>query len=49
MSRCVVIYNLPVGKIAEKAVCRSVWHCILSVELTKTHSCRPFFWRFCPL
>jgi len=33
-------YN-PVGKIAEKAVCRSVflttWHCILSVELTKTH------------
>jgi len=34
-----------VGKIAEKAVCRSVfltmWHCILSAVLTKTHSFRP--------
>jgi len=34
------------GKIAEKAVCRSVflatWHCILSAELTKTHSIRLF-------
>jgi len=28
----------PVGKIAEKAV----WHCILSAELTKTHSFRFF-------
>jgi len=45
------IYNdFPVGKIAEiaeKAVCRSVfltiWHYILSVELTKTHSFRLFF------
>jgi len=31
-----------VGRIAEKAVYRSVfwviWHCILSAELTKTHS-----------
>jgi len=43
----------PVGKIAEKAVYRSVfltiWHCILSAELTKTHSFRLFFCRFCPL
>jgi len=35
------------GKIADKAVCRSVflttWHCLLSAELTKTHSFRPFF------
>jgi len=34
----------PVGKIAEKAACRSVFlttlHCILSAELTKTHSFR---------
>jgi len=33
-----------VGKIAKKAVCRSVtlttWHCILSAELTKTHALR---------
>jgi len=36
-----------VGKIAEKAV--TTWHCILSAELTKTHSLRQFFWRFCPL
>jgi len=32
--------NIPVGKIAEKAVYMSVflitWHCILSAELTKT-------------
>jgi len=31
-------------KIAEKAVCRSafltIWHCILSGKLTKTHSLR---------
>jgi len=31
--------SFPVGKIAEKAVCKSVfltiWHCILSAELTK--------------
>jgi len=42
-----------VGKIAEKAVSRSVllttWHCILSAVLTKMHSFRLFFWRFCPL
>jgi len=25
------------------------WHCILSAKLTKTHSFRPLFWRFCPL
>jgi len=35
------------GKIAEKAVCRSVfltnWHCNLSALL------RTVFWRFCPL
>jgi len=40
----------PVGKIAEKAACRSVlltiWHCILNAELTKTHSFRPFFGDF---
>jgi len=31
--------DIPVGKIAEKAACMSVfltvWHCILSVELSK--------------
>jgi len=38
-----------VGKIAEKPVYRS-GHCILSAELTKTHSFPLFFfWRFCPL
>jgi len=31
-----------VGKIAEKAVCKSVFLCILSAELTKTHSFRLF-------
>jgi len=35
---------IPVGRIAEKAVCRSVflptWHRISSAELTKTHSFR---------
>jgi len=43
-----LILVYPVGKIAEKAVCRSgflgIWHCILSAELTKTH-----FFQFCPL
>jgi len=38
------------GKILEKAVCRRVflttWHCILSSELTKTHSSRLFFGDF---
>jgi len=43
--------SITVGKIAEKAVCRSVllttWHCILSAELTeKALLC--FFWWFCP-
>jgi len=42
-----------VGKIAKKAVCKSVfltpWHCNLSAELTKTHPFRLFFWRFCRL
>jgi len=42
----------PVGKIAEKAVSKSVFltiwhcilrHCILSAKLTKTHSLRLFF------
>jgi len=36
-----------VGKIAEKAICRSVflaiWYCILRAELTKTHSFTLFF------
>jgi len=36
----------PVGKIDEKAVCKSVfwtiWHCVLSAELIKTHSFRLF-------
>jgi len=55
-----IIYVLhrafPVGKIAEKAVCRSVfltiWYCILSVELTKNAHLQTvfcFFWWFCPL
>jgi len=41
----------PVGKIAEKTVCKSVtWHCILSAELTKNALFQTvFFWRFCPL
>jgi len=45
--------HIPSGKINEKAVRRSVlltiWHGILSAKLTKTHSFRLFFWRFCPL
>jgi len=28
------------GKIAEKAVFLTTWHCILGAELTKTHSFR---------
>jgi len=44
----------PVGKTAEKTVCRTVFltirHSILSAELIKMHSFRLFsFWRFCPL
>jgi len=39
-----------VDKIVEKAVCKSVFltilHCILSTELTKTHSFRLFFGDF---
>jgi len=39
-----------VGKIAEKAVCKSVFLTImalfLSAELTKTHFFRLFVWRF---
>jgi len=39
--------NFPAGKIAGKAVCRCVflttWHCVLSAELTKTHSFKLFF------
>jgi len=27
----------------------TIGHCILSVELTKEHSFRLFFWRFCLL
>jgi len=42
-----------VGKIAEKADCRSdnmtIWHCIWSAELIKTHFFRLFFCRFYPL
>jgi len=38
---------IPVSKIVEKAVCKSVFltkrHCILSTELTKTHSFRQTF------
>jgi len=38
---------IPVGKIVKKAICKSVFlitgHCILSAELTKTHSFRMFF------
>jgi len=48
-----IIVLIPVGKIAEKEVCQSIfltiWHCISSVELTKTHSFRLFFSRFCLL
>jgi len=45
MNHPVSIYKLfnvviPVGKIAEKTVCRNafltIWHCILSGEFTKT-------------
>jgi len=40
----------PVGKITEKAVCRSVFmELLLSAKLLKTHSFRLFFWQFCPL
>ena len=43
----------PAGKIAEKAVWRSVfltiWHCILNADSTKTHSSSVTFWRFCRL
>jgi len=43
----------PVGKVADKAVCRSVfltiWHCILNVELTKNALLQTDLWRFCPL
>jgi len=39
-----------VSQWAEKAVCRSVfltiWHCILSAEITKTHSFRLLFGDF---
>jgi len=41
----------PVCKITEKqsvGVFLTTWHCILST-LTKTHSFRLYFWRFCPL
>jgi len=45
--------HCPMGKISEKLACRSVlltiWHCILSIKLTKTYSFRVFLWRFCPL
>jgi len=41
---------IPVGKIAERAVCRSVFlticHCILNAEFTKTHSFRLSFGDF---
>jgi len=43
-TRCKIrdVVTFPVGKITEKAVCKSVfltaWHCILSAELTKSHS-----------
>jgi len=37
----------PFGKIAQKAVCRSV-HCILSAELTKTHFFRRYFLAILP-
>jgi len=42
-----MLYSIPVVKIAEKSIYRSVFwtilHCILSAELTKTHSFRLFF------
>jgi len=41
-----------VGKIVEKAVCRSViltiWHCILSADLSKAHSFRLLFLAILP-
>jgi len=44
---------IPVGKIAKKPICRSVFltisHCVLSAKLTNTNSFRLFFGRFCPL
>jgi len=46
-----LIKQCPVGKITEKAICMSVFlmeqH--FECELTKTHSFRLLFWRFCPL
>jgi len=43
-------FSFPVGKISEKALCKSVfltiWHCFLSAELNSSDC---FFWRFCPL
>jgi len=39
----------PVGKIAEKAACRSVFltrHCIWSDELTKNALLQTVFWRW---
>jgi len=38
---------IPVGKIAEKAVCKNVfWHCKLSAELTKNALIQKFFGDF---
>jgi len=41
---------IPVGKIAEKAVCRSAflttWHCIFSAEVTKSAPLQTVFWHF---
>jgi len=49
VKRCI----FTVGKIAEKAVCSSVflttWHCTLSAEITKNALLQTFFLRFCPL
>jgi len=48
-----IIYNFPVGKIAEKTVGRSVfllvWHSKYRVRLSKINSYRPLFRRFYPL
>jgi len=34
---------------SSRSVFSTIWHCILSAELKKTHPFRLFFWRFCQL
>jgi len=41
------ISTLPSGQNSRKSSL-TIWHCILSAELTNTHSFRLLFRRFCP-